>query len=129
MNVTNLLLLFSDGLDNASHAWLQDDVEICQRNRVTIYAVSPEPKAFGNRGQKILKELSFKTGGGIVFDQQDGHVVSSLRAIVASERGAYRMTYKPAGLEPDGKFHTVQLRSLRHGIVLRARTGYYAPSQ
>jgi Ca-activated chloride channel homolog len=127
-NAANVLLLFSDGLDNASHALLQDDVEMCQRQRVAIYAVSPEPKAVGNQGQKILRELSFKTGGGLLFDRQDGHMVSALRTVVASERGAYRLVYKPAGLKSDGKFHTVRLRSLRHGIALRSRTGYYAPS-
>jgi Ca-activated chloride channel homolog len=128
-NLANVVLLFSDGLDNASHAWLQDDVEICQRNHVSIYAVSPEPKAVFDQGQKILRELSFKTGGGLLFDEADGRMGSRLRTIVASERGAYRLVYKPAGLKSDGKFHTLQLTSLRHGIFLRARTGYYAPSR
>jgi len=80
-----------------------------------------------NQGQKILRDLSFKTGGSLLFDEADGRMSSRLRTIVTSERGAYRLVYKPSELKSDGKFHTLQLTSLRHGIFLRARTGYYAP--
>jgi VWFA-related protein len=128
-NLANVLLLFSDGLDNASHALLQDDVEMCQRRRVAIYSVSPEPRTIANNGQKILRELSFKTGGGLLFDQQDGHMISRFRTVVGGERGAYRLVYKSSNLKGDGKFHVVRLKSLRRGIFLRARTGYYAPSR
>jgi VWFA-related protein len=127
--LANVLLLFSDGLDNASHALLQDDVEMCQRHRVAIYSISPEPKAIANNGQKNLRELSFKTGGGLLFDQQDGHMISRFRAVVGGERGGYRLVYKPADLKRDGRFHIVRLESLRRAIFLRARTGYYAPAR
>ena len=64
-----------------------------------------------------------------LFDQQDGHMISRFRTVVGGERGAYRLVYKSSNLKGDGKFHVVRLKSLRRGIFLRARTGYYAPSR
>ncbi len=124
----NFILLFSDGEDNASHARLSDDIDICQKNHTAIYVFSPEEKShFASTGQKTLAELSAKSGGRIFYDQTEASIQNDLRLIEADQRSQYRLIYKPSNLKPDGSFHRIKLDSPTRGGVITVRSGYYAP--
>jgi Ca-activated chloride channel homolog len=130
----NFLVLFSDGDDNSSHALMQDVVEECQASNTTVYAFSPESKGVlrSSDGQKILMELTAKTGGRVFFDDgrtadDAGNVRFDLRSIDANQRAQYRVVYKPAELKADGSFHHIKLDSPNRGGDIVAQSGYYAP--
>ncbi len=123
----NFLLLFSDGLDNASHARIEDDVDICQQTNTAIYVFSAAAKSMFIEGQTTLTKLAEQTGGRIFFEQTGDGVHDDLRMIEANMRTQYRLVYKPAKLKADGSFHRIELDSTSRSIVITVRSGYYAP--
>jgi Ca-activated chloride channel homolog len=124
----NFILVFSDGEDNASHARLSDDIDICQQNHTAIYVFSNETKShFPSAGQKTLIELSSKSGGRVFYDQTETGIMNDLRIIEADQRSQYRLVYKPSNLKPDGSFHHIKLDSPTRGGIITVRSGYYAP--
>jgi len=122
----NFILLFTDGIDNASHARLEDDIDICQQANVAIYTFSTEPKSFLSDGQKILNKLSAQTGGVLFFDQTRETIWNDLRVIDSNLRSQYRLVYKPQHFKRDGSFHRIKLDSPTRGGVITTRSGYYA---
>jgi Ca-activated chloride channel homolog len=122
----NFILLFTDGIDNASHTRLEDDIDICQRANTAIYIFSTEPKSIFSGGQKTLNELATQTGGIIFFDQTQETIWNDLRVIDANLRSQYRLVYRPGNLKRDGSFHRIKLDSPTRGGVITTRSGYYA---
>jgi VWFA-related protein len=122
----NFILLFTDGIDNASHARIQDDIDICQKANTAIYVFSVEPKSIFSAGQKTLTELANKSGGAIFFDQTRETIWNDLRIIDANLRSQYRLVYKPRYFKRDGSFHRIKLDSPTRGGVITTRSGYYA---
>jgi VWFA-related protein len=122
----NFILLFTDGIDNASHARLEDDTDICQKANTAIYVFSTEPKSIFSDGQKTLSKLTSQTGGVLFFDQTRETIWNDLRVIDAKLRSQYRLVYKPQHFKRDGSFHRIKLDSPNRGGVITARDGYYA---
>jgi Ca-activated chloride channel family protein len=122
----NFILLFTDGIDNASHARLEDDIDICQKANTAIYIFSAEPKSIFSEGQKTLCNLATQSGGDIFFDQTSESIWDDLRIIDANLRSQYRLVYKPQRFKRDGSFHRIKLDSPTRGGVITTRSGYYA---
>ncbi len=123
----NFILLFSDGLDNASHARIEDDIAMCQSTNTAIYVFSNESDLFLSEGQKTLRELALKSGGLMFTDQKRGGWQRELQILDASLRSQYLLVYKPERLKRDGAFHRIRLDSPSRGGVITTRSGYYAP--
>lgn len=122
----NFLLLFTDGIDNASHARMQDVIEACQHARTAIYVFSNEPKSRFSQGQKTLDELVKKSGGRIFFDPTGAEIWNDLQIMEHDQRSQYRIVYKPSHLKLDGSFHQIKLDTPARGGVITIRSGYYA---
>jgi hypothetical protein len=44
-------------------------------------------------------------------------------------RSQYALSYKPADLRGDGRFHSIEILAQNHkGLRVRSRRGYYAPT-
>jgi Ca-activated chloride channel homolog len=124
--IGNFIMLFSDGMDNASHARLEDDIDMCQKANTPIYVFSNEPASLFSDGHKTLRALATQSGGATFFDLTQENIWSDLRVIDANLRSQYRLVYKPAKLKRDGSFHRIKLDSPTRGGVLTTRSGYYA---
>jgi Ca-activated chloride channel family protein len=126
----NFILLFSDGEDNASHAYLEQAVDICQHTNTAIYAFRAESKSGLSSGPKTLAELAAKTGGRVFFDDDSAAVIDNdLRTIEADLRNQYRLLYKPAELKHDGAYHRIELKGPERVDSIVIRSGYYAPGR
>lgn len=125
----NFILLFSDGLDDHSHAYLSEAVDMCQRTRTAIYVISNSRKSPFSAGQRTLEELVSETGGRIFFNPQGGHIWEDLRLIEAEQRNQYRLVYKPSEFKANGEFHRTKARCSVKGAKIFARSGYYAFSR
>jgi VWFA-related protein len=123
----NVILLFTDGIDNASHALIEDDTRICQRAHTSIYVFSDEPKSGFSPGQKILTQLTEQTGGRIFFDSARPDIAADIRLIESNLRAQYRLVYKPQALKPNGAFHRIKLETPGRAAILTTPTGYNAP--
>ncbi|HMF54378.1 MAG TPA: VWA domain-containing protein [Edaphobacter sp.] len=125
----NFILLFSDGLDNASHARMMDVIDRCQRSHTAIYVFSDERKPSRNSGERVLRELADKSGGRVFYDQDAETQLRDLKQIEGEVRNQYRVIYKPAGLKPDGSFHSIRIDCPERTAQVHAREGYYAPEK
>lgn len=125
----NFILLFTDGIDNESHARIADVVDRCQRSRTAIYVFLNQWKGRGSRGQETLEELVTKSGGRIFDKPNDEQMEDDLRTIESDMRSQYRKVYRVPGLQRGGSFHRIKLLcSLKRSVVL-TRSGYYAATR
>ncbi len=98
------------------------------------YAAGPGDPNLGPRGlqneqslrQDSLRTLSEETGGFAVVGRND--LVSAYDRIVADNSSYYVLAYYPPSDKRDGKFHKIDVKVNRPGVVARARRGYMSPS-
>ena len=125
----NFILLFSDGEDNASHAYLNEAVEMCQKANTAIYVFRVHPESRFSDGPKTLAQLASETGGRVFKDEDsDAAIYDDLRTIEADLHDQYRLVYRPAELKRDGSFHRIQLKGPGRVETIAVRSGYYAPT-
>jgi Ca-activated chloride channel family protein len=123
----NFILLFSDGEDNASHTYLKEAVDMCQRSNTAIYAFRTGGKTSFSSGPRTLAEITRESGGRLFYDDSDSGIANDLNTIENDVRTQYRIVYKPPELKHDGSFHHIQLKTPDRVDSVTIRSGYYAP--
>jgi VWFA-related protein len=125
-----VLLVVTDGDDNASMVSLENLVREAQSSDVVIYAIgllSEEEKREAKRAKRALLTLT-ETTGGMAFFPKDASEVEQIAHQVAHDiRNQYTLGYAPPGNSMDGAYHAVKVtaNAPNHPVV-RTRTGYYA---
>jgi Ca-activated chloride channel homolog len=122
----NFILLFTDGVDNASHVRLAEAINMCQRARTAVYVFIPQWKSRGSRRQQTLEQLVALSGGRIFYKPNEEQMMQDLKTIDSDTRSQYRMVYKATNLKRDGSFHRIRLLCSVKGSEVLARSGYYA---
>jgi VWFA-related protein len=122
----NFILLFTDGEDNASHAYLREAVDMCQRSHVAIYIFDSGRSSHSSEGYKTMSDLTHQTGGRLFVHPRREEIWKDLQMMEAEQRNQYFLVYKPSGLKTDGSFHRIDLRCLVPGARIASRSGYYA---
>jgi len=126
--VRRAVILLSDGDDNQSHVTREEAIEMAQRAEVIIYTISTNVTGTRQRGDKILERIAEATGGRAFFPFQLGDVANAFTEIQAELRSQYALSYRPAELHSDGRYHTIEILAQNHkGLRVRSRRGYYAP--
>lgn len=127
----NIILLFSDGEDNAGQTTLQEALRSCQRSNTTIYAfLAPSRPREDSPGPKNLRELASGTGGRVFSaDDSEEAIWEDLGTIESETRNQYRLVYNPAKLKHDGSFHEIEIQPPDRVTKVEVRPGYYAPVQ
>ncbi len=136
-----VLLVITDGEDNASRYSFEELIARAQKSDASIYAVGllggEEPgglfKMHGGgprRAAKVLEKLAQATGGQAYFPKSLDEVGPISIQIARDIRNQYTLGYYPTNARKDGTFRTVRLEvssSNNHGkLLVRTRPGYYA---
>jgi Ca-activated chloride channel homolog len=132
-----VLLVVTDGEDNASRHSLENVVEQAQRADAVIYAVgvfSDDDIKHNHRTMKkartALSELANATGGLAFFPENADDTEAICTQIAHDIRNQYTIAYYPTNTAHDGSFRTVsvQVTPPRSAgkLTVRTRTGYYA---
>lgn len=86
------------------------------------------------RGQRLtamnssLSEMSLGTGG--YFFQNNNDLGAGFHRLADAPAVEYVMTYSPAGLKSDGKFHKIQVKlASQNSYAIESRRGYFAPTK
>jgi Ca-activated chloride channel family protein len=126
--VARVLILVSDGDDNASRSTLKEAIARAQQYETTIYAISTNSQSADLPADKNLKQLALPTGGQALFPGSLRHLTGAFARVSEELRHRYAVSYRPPQLEADGRFHRVQVRAQKSGkkLKIRARSGYYA---
>ena len=127
--VARVLILLTDGEDNASKFTLAQAIQAAQSTQVTIYAVSTNNSLVVGLGDHVLERLAVDTGGVAFFPDTARNTIRAFRSIEQEMRTRYLISYEPRDRALDGQFHTIQLTARKHEkrLDVHSRKGYYAP--
>jgi VWFA-related protein len=121
------IILLSDGDDNQSRVSREEAVEMAQKAEVIIYTISTNSSGMRLKGDKVLEHFAEETGGRSFFPFKVQDVSDAFLQIQDELRSQYAISYKPADLQPNGKYHSIQILADNKKYKVRARKGYYAP--
>jgi Ca-activated chloride channel family protein len=131
-----VLVLLSDGLDNASHIGVDDVTDLARRTNVAIYVVAlgamdPPSGARWQPEQRLaqhtMRTFAHDAGGRIFFPTTAADLPGIYDAIARELASQYDLGYVPAKPGGDGAFRRIAVRIVppSNGVA-RARSGYYA---
>jgi len=123
-----VLVLISDGDDNASETPFADVLARTQATNVVIYSIALQDPANSDAKPAVMKELAQSTGGQFFTPARPSAMPSVLRQIAADIRQAYTIGYVPAR-PADDTFRHVRVSAKTadgHSLVVRTRAGYLA---
>ncbi|MFL6417235.1 MAG: VWA domain-containing protein [Bryobacteraceae bacterium] len=125
-----VLLVITDGNDNASGTSLEKVVARSNQSDVLVYAIglfTEEEKREASKARRALNELTTATGG-LAFYPKEVAEVQSLAVEVAHDiRNQYTIAYTPSIQALDGSYRQIRVVVEAPGKpVVRTRTGYYA---
>ena len=128
-----VLLVVSDGEDNASRKSLEVTVQEAQKSDALIYAIGllgQESKRAAKRARQALTAMAQATGGLAFFPEGTQDVETICTQIAHDIRNQYTLAYYPTNTRRDGSFRSVQVEVApprgRGKLYVRTRTGYYA---
>jgi VWFA-related protein len=127
-----VLILISDGDDNASRVSLTETLEIAQRYDVAIYSISTN-SITGNRsreqerGDRALERFAGETGGRAFFPFRVESLAVNFQDISEELRSQYALTYVSTNPARDGTYREIEIRPLDDDHRVKVRSGYYAP--
>lgn len=126
-----VLILISDGGDNASQHTFAQALRIAQGGNVVIYTVGLFDEDSADQNPKALQLLAKETGGLAYFPSTPADVVRVCRQIAGDIRHQYTIGYSPADERRNGyrKIRVNAIATNRGKLVVRTRAGYYWPSR
>jgi len=133
---------------------IQDAIAATARSNVSIYSIDPRgltdqgddtigvgqfadqqdpsvgigPSSLRNElriSQDSLRQLADETGGFAAINRND--FAQAFDRIVRDNSSYYVLAYYPPSDKRDGKFHKIEVRTTRPGLVVRSRRGYSSP--
>jgi Ca-activated chloride channel homolog len=125
-----VLIVISDGGDNASRHKLGDILSMAGRSDAIIYTIGIYDENDPDRNVRALMQLAKATGGECFLPHSTGEVISICKQIARDIRHQYSITYLSTNKKQDGKYRIIQVKAgtpKRGRLFVRTRAGYYAP--
>ena len=139
-NRKKVLVVITDGEDNASRLKFRDLIERAEEEEAVVYTVG----MFGSMGSSLglmgmaryerdgraeLKKLAEVTGGSSHFPNDVDQCKSVMKEIAREVSQQYSLGYYPSNKERDGNWRRIKVAVTRDGnskLLARTRSGYYA---
>lgn len=122
-----VLILISDGGDNASRATLDQVLARARASNVTIYTIGLFDPEDDDSNPGVLKAIARTTGGERFLPRSPGPLLADCEHIAREIRSGYTIGYAPP--DRDGRYHRVRVdveRGKGQKTVTRTRPGYFA---
>ena len=125
-----VLLVVTDGNDNASIINLENLVKESQNSGVLLYAIgllSQEERSEAKKAKRALDMLTEATGGEAFYPKDADDVDRIAHQVAHDLRNQYSIAYSPTNQRLDGSYR--QIKVVVTGAnkpVARTRSGYYA---
>jgi len=124
-----VMIVVSDGQDNFSVRTRDEALGMAQRGEVTIFSISTNRSGIQEKGDKVLKYLAEETGGRAFFPFSAGDLAANFQEIARELRSQYSLAYVSANTVHDGTYRAITIQSRDKSFRVRAKSGYFAPSQ
>jgi VWFA-related protein len=124
-----VLVVLSDGGDNASMNSEQAMLDRAARSDTLIYAISTAELVADEGNSGLLKKLAQRSGGVSYTPKSEREVVAAFREIAANIRRGYSIGYVPTNTSHDGRYRRVKVSVRAPGyknLSVIARDGYLA---
>ena len=124
-----VLIVISDGGDNASKRTLSDVNRMVSQPQATIYTIDLYDENDHDHNPGVLKRLASVSGGEFFQPSTIDQIVPTLHSIALDLGSQYTITYKSSNTKRERRFRSVRVRvHTPEGKkwTVRTRTGYYA---
>jgi Ca-activated chloride channel homolog len=125
-----VLVVVTDGNDNASLVSLETLVKQAQQSEVLLYTIgllTEEERREAKRAQRALDALSQATGGQSYFPKDVADVDRIAQRVARDVRNQYTIVYTPGNQKLDGSYRQIKVTANAPGKpAVRTRSGYYA---
>lgn len=124
-----ILIVVSDGVDNASRRTKEEMLQRAAASDTIIYSIG----IYNDHDRKdpgLLKQLSRITGGEAYFPRNAGQLTRACKRIAADIRTQYTLGYVPDNQKRDGRYRSIRVdvsAPNRGELTARTRSGYPAP--
>src|SRR5690242_75056 len=124
--VARVLVVLSDGQNDAGEVSLEGAIDAAQEAEVTIYAISTNYSMWSTgvhdlaaeQGNSDLRKLAEQTGGRVLRPSDPKAVAKAFAKISQELRSRYAVSYKPADFSPDGRFRKIKIEARKTGAKL-----------
>ncbi|MCS6951755.1 MAG: VWA domain-containing protein [Bryobacterales bacterium] len=127
------IVLITDGVDVGSRVKLEEAIEAAQKADAIIYAIYyVDPEAYSRRGffrfpsDGDLKRMAEETGGRVFRVSKKRTLQHIFDELQEEMRSQYAIGYTPTNPAKDGSFRRIEVRTVKKGLKVQARKGYYA---
>jgi Ca-activated chloride channel family protein len=124
----HVLVLLSDGEDNASRYSEDEMMDRARQSNAIVYTVSNANRRIGTPGDPaVLRRIADVTGGVAYFPSTDEKVIESFDEIAGNIRRGYSIGYAPAASTNDDEYRRVKVTVSapgRSNLSVRTRNGY-----
>jgi len=125
-----VLILISDGGDNASKHTLAQVIDMAKQSTAIIYAIGIFDEQDGDQNPVVLRRFAKETGGEAFFPESSRDVTSICEGIARDIRNQYTLTYVPTIASQDGRYRAIEVKASAPGrgrLSVRTRAGYSVP--
>ena len=125
-----MLILISDGGDNASKHSLAQVIDMAKQSTAIIYAIGIFDEQDGDQKPAVPGGLAKETGGEAFFPESSKEISSICEEIARDIRNQYTLTYVPTIASQDGRYRAIRGEGQRAGrgrLSVRTRAGYSVP--
>jgi len=122
-----VLLVISDGGDNASKASLDRVLKMAEQSSVVIYTIGIFDPNDTDQNPKVLRRLAQETGGEAFFPAEFSETVKICEGIARDIRDQYTIGYSPSNEKRDDAYRKVRINAVgkKNGkLSVRTRAGY-----
>ncbi len=125
-----VIIVVTDGNDNASMVTLESLVKVAQQDGTLIYAIGllgEEDKSEAAKAKRALKALVEATGGQVFYPKDVSEVEPIAHQVAHDIRNQYSIWYAPLNDKLDNTFRAIKVTVKAPGSpVARTRLGYWA---
>jgi VWFA-related protein len=126
-----VLIIVSDGGDNASQHKLAEITALVAQSNAIIYTIGIFDDQDPDRNPGVLKRLAKETGGEAFLPESLSDVTPICERIARDIRNQYTIAYNPTNKKRDGTYRVILVKANapdHRRLTVRTRTGYVAPS-
>lgn len=127
-----VLVVVSDGGDNASRHTLKETLDMIAQSNTLIYCVGIYSEYDRERNPKVLRQIAEISGGEAYFPQSPARLSEVCKRIATSIRSQYTLGYIPSNHKKDGSFRKIRITAKNSNgetLTVRTRSGYLAPKE
>jgi len=122
-----VLIVISDGGDNASKATLAQVLKMAERSSAMIYTIGIFEPDDPDKNPKVLERLAHESGGEAFFPAEVSETLQICERIARDIRDQYTIGYSSMNPQKDGTYHKVRLTAHAKSngkLFVRTRAGY-----